>query len=74
MVSLLLGEGAAVYARDDREHTPLHAASLKGHAAVVVLLAEGGAEIDAIGDRQFTPLHLACQNGYLDVASVLLDR
>jgi len=43
VVSLLLGEGAAVDARTAREYTPLYAASLEGHAAVVDLLAEGGA-------------------------------
>ena len=39
VVTLLLGKGAAVDARDDDERTPLHAASIKGHAAVV---ASGG--------------------------------
>ncbi|KAG7246403.1 hypothetical protein CRUP_005374, partial [Coryphaenoides rupestris] len=42
--------------------SPLHVASLHGHAPLASRLLRGGARLDACTALQATPLHLACQN------------
>jgi hypothetical protein len=75
VVTLLVEGGAKIdHWEGIQVRTPLHLASMAGHAAVVTLLAEGGADITALDAKRMTPLHLACQEGHVDVASVLLDR
>ena len=47
--------------------SPLHVASLHGHATLVRLLARHGAELNARTTQLATPLHLACQNQHTQV-------
>ncbi|KAG7252923.1 hypothetical protein CRUP_018283, partial [Coryphaenoides rupestris] len=47
--------------------SPLHVASLHGHAPLASRLLRGGARLDACTALQATPLHLACQNQHTQV-------
>lgn len=55
-------------------NTPLHIASLNGHAELARMLLEAGAKVDARGKKGSTPLHLAAMDGHFAVARLLLDR
>jgi ankyrin repeat protein len=72
--SRLLSVGADVNAEGERDRTPLHWASLKGHVQVVVVLLEHGADIEAKNDLDWTPLHYACFYGHVTVGNELLSR
>uniref|UniRef100_A0A0G4IBJ4 Uncharacterized protein n=1 Tax=Chromera velia CCMP2878 TaxID=1169474 RepID=A0A0G4IBJ4_9ALVE len=71
---LLLREGAAVDAVDNRDMTPLHLASLSGQAEIVEALLYRNASLDARGVMQSTPLHLAALQGHVQVVEVLVNR
>ncbi len=43
--------------------TPLHVATLRGHADVVRELLASGASVRSLTCRGWTPLHLAAQHG-----------
>lgn len=55
--------------------TPLHAASMRGHAGVVDLLLEAGAHLDMCegGTEANTPLHRAAAYNQIAVVRRLLD-
>ena len=53
--------------------TPLHAASAKGHAEMVRLLAKSGADLNVKDRDGGTPLSDASDKGQLEVAKVLLE-
>ena len=80
VISLLLGAGAAVQARDSRNYSPLHKAAEGGTPSVVRALLQAGAEVDARAKGfsvdygwDWTPLHLAAwQNADPQVAGALL--
>ena len=80
VISLLLGAGAAVQARDSRNYSPLHKAAEGGTPSVVRALLQAGAEVDARAKGfsvdygwDWTPLHLAAgQNADPEVAEALL--
>ena len=80
VISLLLGAGAAVQARDSRNYSPLHKAAEGGTPSVVRALLQAGAEVDARAKGfsvdygwDWTPLHLAArQNADPQVAEALL--
>ena len=80
VISLLLGAGAAVQARDSRNYSPLHKAAEGGTTSVVRALLQAGAEVDARAKGfsvdygwDWTPLHLAAgQNADPEVAGALL--
>ncbi|XP_032403009.1 ankyrin repeat domain-containing protein 27 isoform X5 [Xiphophorus hellerii] len=60
------------FSRDDRGHTPLHAAAMCGQAQLIDLLVHKGALVNATDYHALTPLHLACQRGYQGVSLLLL--
>ena len=58
----------------DREETPLHVASRRGHADIAQLLLEHGADGKAENSNKWTPLHYSSQYGHAEVARVLLEH
>jgi ankyrin repeat protein len=68
----LLQNGANVNAADKSGSTPLHKASLKGHAACVKLLLDAGAKSDTPDKGERTPLYCASLNGGHAVCMQLL--
>lgn len=53
--------------------SPLSAASLNGHAAILELLLERGAPVDDPDAKGYTALHLCCANGHAKCARMLLS-
>ena len=58
---------------DHAMNTPLHFASIDGHADIVKLLLDSGCIVDPINMARDTPLHDAIDNGHADVVKLLLD-
>lgn len=59
--------------RDDRR-TPLHEASIEGHAVVIRRLVDAGAEIDVrANDSGWTALHYAMKNNRVEAIAELLE-
>jgi ankyrin repeat protein len=59
-VAALLSAGAPVESRNGNGHTPLIAASARGHAHVITQLGAAGARFDAVGAKDLTcGLHFA---------------
>jgi len=71
---ILVKEGPDVNAADTDGRTPLHWASIHGHADVVKLMFEKGADINAIDKNGWTPLHQASEDGYIDIVKLLLEK
>jgi ankyrin repeat protein len=74
---ILMGYGAAVDARTDRNETPLHFAARGGHKDVAEVLLRYGADLHAVDNRGETPLFRAAHTpspGGGDVARFLLAR
>eukprot|EP00419_Tripos_fusus_P065922 CAMPEP_0172918198 /NCGR_PEP_ID=MMETSP1075-20121228/199704_1 /TAXON_ID=2916 /ORGANISM="Ceratium fusus, Strain PA161109" /LENGTH=174 /DNA_ID=CAMNT_0013777801 /DNA_START=212 /DNA_END=736 /DNA_ORIENTATION=- len=55
-------------------YTALHAASRKGHEAVVRILLEAEADVDSLTLAGLTPLMLAASGGHAEVALLLLKK
>lgn len=58
---------------DHAQNTPLHTASIAGHADIVKFLLSAGCAVDPVNVARDTPLHDAIDNGHLDVVILLLD-
>jgi ankyrin repeat protein len=58
---------------DHAQNTPLHTASIAGHANIVKFLLAAGCVVDPVNVARDTPLHDAIDNGHLDVVRLLLD-
>lgn len=58
---------------DHALNTPLHTASIAGHADIVKFLLDAGCTVDPVNMNKDTPLHDAIDNGYLDVVKLLLN-
>jgi len=78
MVRALLDRGALRTARDSKQRTPLHAASLHGHLGCVrQLLGKPGAykptpaEVNATDVNSLTPLHYAAHGGHENICGML---
>jgi hypothetical protein len=75
LVSLLLGKGADVKAKDSNGGTALYRAAERGHEAVVKLLLEKGAELETKSDYSGqTPLSWAAEKGHEAVVKLLLEK
>lgn len=77
-VERLLAEGVSPDTRSSWDDaTPLHVASMAGHAKVVAMLLEAGANVNARRKRMArlgpSPLREACVNRHTDVAALLLE-
>ena len=59
---------AELTAQDNKQATPLHLASGKGHAEVVELLLKQGADVMARDEKGMTPLDVAIQETREEVA------
>lgn len=68
MVKLLLQKGANIVARDDAGRTPLHLASTKEVAQLLI------ADINARDRYKKTPLHAAAYRGNKEVVQLLLEH
>ncbi|KAF6813875.1 het domain protein [Colletotrichum musicola] len=69
----LINLGAKVDVADCDGRTPLHAAAMTGHAAVVRTLLDRGADPNrGVGIDDLTPLHLACLYGHEGCVEELL--
>ena len=67
----LLAQGADIEAKDEKERTPLHWASFKGHSEVVEVLLDRGADIYAKAHEGLLPLHQAVGGGSAAVVALL---
>ena len=71
MVTLLIGAGAKIHAKDCHGWTVLHAAIAKGDEDIIALLIEFGANIQE-QNHGYTALHVAVSNEHLSIAKSLL--
>lgn len=58
---------------DHANNTPLHTASIAGHADIVKLLLDSGCIVDPVNLSRDTPLHDAIDNGHLECVKLLLS-
>ncbi len=78
VVNALLAYGAEVNTRDMQGMTPLHSASRKGHAAILLQLLKHRAHVNAQYDASWwtgtgvTSLHEAASQGFLEIMDYLL--
>ncbi|KAH9119986.1 hypothetical protein AeMF1_007623 [Aphanomyces euteiches] len=70
---LLLNRGAIVNRLDNESHSPLHLASMYGHAVVVKGLIENGAVVDFADKDGWTSLHFAINSKDSETVFALLD-
>ncbi|XP_022743549.1 serine/threonine-protein phosphatase 6 regulatory ankyrin repeat subunit B-like [Durio zibethinus] len=69
----LLHKGAAMNFQDQYGLTALHAAAIKGHKDVVLVLLELGSDLERQDNEGHTALHLAVEGGQLEVVEALID-
>ncbi len=67
-------DGTLVNARDIEKLTPLHYATLNGHAETAALLLQHNAEVDARDLSNWTPLHYTSRWDYTEIVALLLQH
>ena len=70
-IKALVAAGASVEAQDDTKMTPLHVATMLGHADAIKALVAAGASVEAQDVTEMTPLHLAVSQGHARAISIL---
>jgi ankyrin repeat protein len=70
---LIVAHSQDVNSKGGSHTTPLHAASVKGHADVVSLLLRNGANPNSLDDRGRAPLHRVSHGGQLIVVQSSLE-
>ncbi len=73
MVTFLIGQGAAVDARNVNERSVLHLASYDGQVAVIEQLIAAGVTIDSRDKNSVTPLQAAAAAGHPQIIRLLLE-
>ena len=71
---LIIVHALDVNAKVYEDQTPLHAASIWGHADVAQVLLDYEADINAQDIDKWTPLHIASFKGHLELMQLLLER
>jgi hypothetical protein len=71
---LIITHGLDVNAKVYEDWTPLHVASIQGHADVAQVLLDYEADINAQDFEKCTPLHSASSCGHVNVMQLLLER
>ena len=73
----LLQRGAAIDYRDQYGLTALHAAAMKGHKEVILMLSESelaGLDLECEDNEGHAPLHMAAEGGDLETVQVLVNK
>lgn len=73
-IRILLGAGAFVDIRDQRQSTPLHEAVAVGNLLSVNLLLDNGADLSLRNSVGTSPLRLAASRGFNQIVEKLLDH
>ncbi|KAM5556745.1 protein VAPYRIN [Rosa sericea] len=73
-VELLFLEGADISYCDQYGLTALHAAAIKGHKEVVLMLVEFGLDLESRDSEGHAPLHLAVVGGNLETVEMLIQN
>ena len=71
---LLHDKPGLVNVADYDKNTPLHLATMHGHAETVQLLLDNQADVNLTNTVGMTPLHFAAKGGYVDIVTALLNR
>lgn len=70
----LLQRGASLNYHDQYGLTALHAAAVKGHKDVVLMLSEAGLDLECQDKEGHVPLHMAVEGGDIETVQVLVDK
>ncbi|KAK7276418.1 hypothetical protein RIF29_17557 [Crotalaria pallida] len=70
----LLRRGVSVDYHDQYGLTAVHAAAIKGHKDVVLMLGEAGLDLECQDQEGHVPLHMAVQGGDIETVKVLVDK
>ena len=73
LISLLLGAGADVSRKDNRDNVALHHAAMRGDVEVIKALVEAGSDVDAQNRQGWTPLMNACYWCKPDAAACFIE-
>jgi ankyrin repeat protein len=53
-------------------NSPLYAACIKGHEAIVKMLVDEGADVNAYNEKGRTPIHAASSRGHIAIVKMLV--
>ena len=73
LIGLLIGAGADVTRKDNRDNVALHHAAMRGDVNVIKALVEAGSDVDAQNRQGWTPLMNACYWCKPDAAAVFIE-
>ena len=74
MAKMLLIRGAQPNLADKNDSTPLHVATIFGHAELVKLLLRYDADVYRKGQHGAIPIHIAASEGHVSLLRVFADR